>query len=241
VSSHDNRLFAFCVGEDVALVETRTGQRVGRFQAVPNGNVNCLLFGDNNRTLITGNSNSAVMVWDWAAAAKLKPDARRRPDATTWDALAGNDAGEGYRAIFTLTAHPVEAAKLLRESLRPATKEEMVRVSKWIADLNDDRFAVRDRAKKALLSMGEDALPGLKVALKRPRSTEAEQSLRDLIASAGSEILTGEILRQVRAINALEWMNTPESRQQLLELANGEPHVLRTKEAAHALARMRAK
>jgi hypothetical protein len=63
-----------------------------------------------------------------------------------------------------------------------------------------------------------------------------QQSVIQLLASA-PDGLSREGTRQIRAIQALEWMNTPESRQLLSDLAHAEPNALRTKEAVKALNR----
>jgi hypothetical protein len=236
IASCNNRLIAKSEGEIVSLIETRTGLKIASFQTALKGNISCVLFDADGRQLITGSENSSIHVWDWAQAAKLKPDAQALPDASTWQGLSADDPAKAYRAIFTYVAHPREAVAVLREQLKPATKRERDQVRDWIESLDHPKFAVRDQAKRALTLQGEDALGELHATMNRKLTPEVEQSVKQLLA-ANPEGLSREGTRQVRAIQALEWMNTTESRELLRELANGESYALRTREAGRALNR----
>ena len=176
-------------------------------------------------------------MWDWPAAAKLNPEPNILPCQTTWDALGDEDAGTAYRAIFTLTAHPDEAIALLREQLKPAQKEKSGRIEKLIRELDNDRYSIRDKANKSLLRLGESAAPFLQEALKQHRSPENEQRVRGLLASPQLYKPGKEARRQLRAIQALNWINTPDSRMWLQELAKGEPNAFLTREAQAGLKR----
>ncbi len=235
--SPDRRFIACTSGTEVWLVESRSGRRIASFAHHHRGNVNCLLFSADGRTLITGGEDSTIMLWDWVAATNLKPSSPTRPNSTTWDELADKDAGKAYRALYQLLAHPEESISLLKEHLKPTTQEEVGRIRQWIGKLNDDRHAVREQAQAALLRSGEQSLPLLQAAWKLPASEEAEQRIRRLLASAELSTPNREGMRQVRAIQALEWMNTPQSRRMLEELAKGEPDTLLTREAHAALNR----
>jgi len=237
VSSRDKRLIACAKDENVALYEARTGQKIASFDASPMGQINCVLFGNDSRTLITGSSNTTIHVWDWIAAAKLRSDAKARPTAAAWNDLADDDPSRAYRTIHMLVQHPDEALPLLRERLKPATGKEAIEDRNSIAALDHARFSVRDKARRALLLRGEDALPQLDAAMKERLSPEAENAVKGLIAAmpvGGSR----EGTRQVRAIQVLDWLNTSASRQLLRELADGDPNALRTREAAKALRRI---
>ena len=205
----DRWIIACASQGEVRLVESRTGRKIASFPQAHRGNISCVIFTPDGRKLITGSKDSSILLWDWPIAAKLKPDPSIRPNQSTWEDLMHDDAGKAYRAIFTLLAHPDESISLLKEHLKPTTEEEFARIRRWIAELDHDRYAVRERAQKALLRSGEEAIPLLQTALKRPASFESEQRIRALLASPELLKPGREGMRQVRAIQALEWMNTP--------------------------------
>ena len=59
-----------------------------------------------------------------------------------------------------------------------------------------------------------------------------------LAAATASAVLTGDALRQVRAISVLERAATPDALKLLAELAAGNPEARLTREAAAASARV---
>ena len=140
------------------------------------------------------------MLWDWVAATNLKPSSLIRPNRTTWDELADKDAGKGYRAIYQLLANPEQSTALLKEHLRPTTNAEFTHMRLWIAELDHDRYAVRERSHKVLLQSGKQARSLLQAALKRPASFESEQRIQALLASPESLKPGREAMRRVRAV-----------------------------------------
>ena len=57
--------------------------------------------------------------------------------------------------------------------MKPTARPCAEQIGKWIADLGDEKFAVRNRAAKALAAAGDDVKPALEDALKKPISDEA--------------------------------------------------------------------
>ncbi len=227
-----NRRIIACAGQgEIRLVESRSGRLLAAFPQGHRGDVNCLLFTADGRTLITGSGDSTILLWDWEVAANLKPDPSILPSKTTWDDLAHNDVGKAYRAMYTLLAHPNDSINLLKEHLKPATKEELARMRQWIAELDHDRYAVREQAQKALLQSGEEAVPLLRAALKKPASFESEMRIRALLASPELLKPGRERMREARAIQVLQSINTQQSHQLLEELAQGETDAFMTREA----------
>ena len=111
-------------------------------------------------------------------------------------------------------------------------------VARWIEELDDEKFAVRDRASKNLGALGRSVEGALRAAQKNDPSLEQlrriEELLRQLKKSPG-----GEHLRAVRAVELLEGIGSPAAVKVLKELAGGAPDVELTKEAKAALARLK--
>jgi hypothetical protein len=108
-----------------------------------------------------------------------------------------------------------------------------------VADLDADRAAVRDRAGKELEAQGEPAVPALRKAREAAPSPEARRRLDRLLASASGPV-AGEQARQVRAVEVLERVGTPEAVKVLRGLAGGAPAARLTREAGAALKRLAA-
>src|SRR5262249_41050344 len=154
-----------------------------------------------------------------------KPTARElsaRELEAAWASLAA-DPAEAYRAVSVLAAAPRQAVPFLSEHLKPVAPESTEKIRRLIADLDSSRFAVRQTAGAELERMGEDALPLLKRALIAGPSLETRRRLEDLIVRLPWRAATGEELRGLRAIEAMEGMATPEALALLKRLAKGAP------------------
>ena len=111
-------------------------------------------------------------------------------------------------------------------------------MAQLIADLNHERFAVREAAARELRQLGELSQPGLEMALARPGvSLETRQRLEQMLSQLPR--LSGESLRDLRAIEVLERLDTPEARALLEELAKGDPDARLTHDAKASLERLR--
>lgn len=137
-----------------------------------------------------------------------------------WSALAGDDAGKAYEAMAALTAAPNQSVPLLRDRLLvpPAPPPDPRRLAQLIADLDSDQFEVRDKAEKALEAIGQPAQAALQKALaKKGSSLELRRRMERLLATYS--MLSSQQVRQLRAIQVLEWVATPEAEQLLRGLA----------------------
>jgi hypothetical protein len=63
-----------------------------------------------------------------------------------WTALADEDAAKAYEAIWTFIVTPESAVPFLERRLRPAASVDVAQISRWIADLENERFSVREQA-----------------------------------------------------------------------------------------------
>src|SRR5262249_4164146 len=158
-----------------------------------------------------------ALVWDLTAlrargkepAAELSGGAAR----AHWEALGSDDAGKGFDAVCALALSPGRAVPLLRDHLKPVAPVAGARGHRLVADLDRPRFPVRDRARVELTSFAELAAPLLRKALVADPSPEARKRLEELLARVPGPLPTGEGLHQVRALEVLEMIGTPEARQ----------------------------
>jgi RNA polymerase sigma factor (sigma-70 family) len=225
----------------VSLGEVATGGVRRRFVG-HRGQVSCLAFSADGRTLVSGSGDTTALVWDLTgrlAAGEGKPlsDAALK---TAWDALAEKDADAAYRAVQALAADPARSVPYLRERLPPVAPVEAKRLARLIAELDDDRFEVRDKAAAELEKLGGAALSALREALDGRPTPEARRRMEQLVEKQERErrSSSGEPLRARRALEVLERAGTPEARRALQALADGAPGAWLTQDAKAALSRL---
>jgi hypothetical protein len=205
------------------------------------GRVGSLLFAAHGRTLISTSSDTTALVWDLtglrgqAPAADGKRTSRDLEDL--WNALAGANAATAYQALWSLTGAPREAVAFLRERLRRVEPPEEKTLTKLVLDLDSPVFATRQRASAELSRLDRLAEPALRKALTGQPSSEMKQRVQQLLGQM-ELILSGVQLRQLRAVEVLEQIGTPEARQVLQTLAQGAPEARLTQEAKASLDRL---
>jgi WD40 repeat protein len=239
----DGGLFAFAPGgrtlavrdgNDVRLIELATGEERARF-AGHQGGVTVLTFAPDGRALASGSWDSSAMVWDVTGRVGAK---RCTPAGLEglWADLGDADAARAYHAMGRLAASPDLALPRLREGLRPVPPTDRERVGRLVRDLDSGEFAVREKAAGELAKFGGAADGVLSEALKGQPSAEVKRAVEGLLA--GSHELTPQRLRELRGLELLEWLGTPEPCELLRRLAKGNPDARLTKEAAAALGRL---
>jgi hypothetical protein len=153
-----------------------------------------------------------------------------------WQALAG-DASNAYRAMWSLVSAGKRSIELLDATLAQAPKVDEMRLALLIADLDNDRFAVRDKASKELASCGAAAEKFLDAARSKGGSTELTDRI-DQILKTIRQPPNGKELQSLRAIHAIELIGGADAKRLLKKLSEGEPGARLTQEAAKSLRRM---
>jgi WD40 repeat protein len=241
------RVLATADPETLRLWDVATGRQLFR-RAWPEGLVrgplrtpiSSLAFLPGGRALATGMGDGTLLVWDlapqtWPATGSARDLSRQELDAR-WADLAG-DARQAHRAIHTLAAAPARAVPFLKDHLHPVARINAKRVGQLIADLDSDRFPVREAAARELAARGEQVEPALYKVLAGKPSVEVRKRVEALLA-APRAVPPAATLRMLRAIRALERIATPEARQILRTIATGAPAARATRDARAALERL---
>jgi WD40 repeat protein len=256
-ASADGRLFvAGTVEGEIRLYEAASRQHLLTFHGyegnwdpvnffptsgVPTA-IHALAFSPDGAWIAAGTKDGEVRLWRFAdlvrgdqAAEKLRPEDLDG----VWSELASAEGLAGCRALVRLASAPDLALPYLRPRLTPTPRIDAARVRKLVAELDDDDFAVRERASEQLGRYSELVSPQLRQALRDGKlSAEAANRVRLLLQRVDGSEPSPERLRESRAVQALEWMATREARAHLAELAKGEPGGALTEEAMQALARL---
>jgi hypothetical protein len=158
--------------------------------------------------------------------------------ASLWKDMDSPEGLKALAAVKSLAAKPKEVLPLVREQLRTYRPITQANVTHWIADLDDDRFAVRERATAELKKLGDRAEHGLQKALASDPSAEVRRRVENLLRALEPPSASPGRLRALRIVFLLEEMGTPAAEKLLGELAKGPLADRRTLDARSALERL---
>ncbi len=240
--SPDGRFLAFAeIHHDVCMLDVATGQLVRRF-AGHDATIESLDFAPDGKHLASAGMDTTILVWDLSdlTARIPKPPANlsERELEALWNDLASDDAARAYRAIGALAASPARSVDLLRRRLHPPQPPDAGRLARLIAALDDDQFAVREKAVEELSALGEWAEAPLRVAQAGKSSAESRRRIAKLLDEIAAGSITPETLRAIRAVELLERLATPPARELLRTFAAGTPGTRLTREAQETLQRL---
>jgi WD40 repeat protein len=217
----------------VDVWDTPTGEKVGSLPVAPE----CIAFSPDGTRIATGGRDHCVLMWE-----APKPRQRTLAKAPTpaerdaWWAALGGEARAAYEVIGHLIAAPNHATKFLGERIRSVQAGDPDTVARLIAQLNNDKFAEREKAERALEKMGEGVTFLLAKAIKGKIDLELRRRMDRLLERFGPS--PADARRHDRALLALEWIGTPAAHSLLRKWADGAPGARLTLEARAALKRL---
>ena len=227
----------------IRILDTATCQEVGRLDNEGFGPVS-LAFAPDGTRLASSYSDGTALMWDLRGIPDGPGQAPSHLDAESlkglWNDLDAKDAGVGYGAVCTLAASPKEALDFLARRLTKALPRDVEGIHRLITDLDSDAFETRQAASYKLKEFGPLAEPELKETTASG-SAEARRRAEELLAAIDPYALPPGRLREIRAVQALERIGTPEARRLLEALAAGEPLAPLTHDAKAAVGRLRGR
>jgi RNA polymerase sigma factor (sigma-70 family) len=236
----DGRWLARTEGHNVRLFDVRSSRPAHTFHG-HDSYVQALAFTPDSQALVSASYDTTLLVWDVASVTKrLKTDPVRADVAAVeaaWNDLASPDAKAAYRAIRLLAEAPGQSLPLLRERLRSAAPLDAEKLKRLLDGLGSNRFNERTQAEKELDRLGDQAERALRRLLAGNAPLEVVRRAEGLLARLEGPVTDPERLRQLRAVEVLEWIGGEEARRLLQTLAAGDADARLTKEAAATLRR----
>jgi hypothetical protein len=201
------------------VYETATGG-IRRRLAGHRGPVPQVQFTPDGTRLISVSDDGTGLVWDVSpprpATALALSDADR---LKRWTALLALDAEAAHRAMGELTADPAGVA-FLKAHLKHTPAPTDADLDRLVAKLGATAFADREAAARDLDALGGLAVGPVRARLAAVTSAEARQRLDDFLKRHNRPgRLTGPRLRELRAVELLETIGTPEARAVLAEVS----------------------
>jgi WD40 repeat protein len=227
--------------EVTRIIEFATGQVVLTWKGDPTPPDDCAWMPDSKRLVVALQPPLVLdlpLCADAPKAAGLSGQKRR---AAIWADLESKDAAVAFRAICWLASHPDEALPLLEKHLKPVPGPDLVPIRKLVAQLDDEDFDTREDAEEKLKKVGYPAKRLLEEVVGSDKaSLEQRRRARRLLAAIKVPAKVAEQLRedvaQLRAMQVLEWIDSPRAREHLKALSEGDPDVALTRYARSALA-----
>ena len=227
-------------GYGLRFWDTVTGEEV-RHRTGTTARVTSLAFSPDGAYLATGHADSTILLWDLSFIGEhyksLHTKAGAQQVAAAWEDLANSDARKAHQAVWRLIAAGDSATALLRSKLAPAPKAGG-RISRLIADLGHDSFVRRQKAATELERLLPQARPALENALAKTPSLEGRRRIEALLALPTLVVRDVQSLRDIRGVQVLEHIATPEARDLLKKLSGGVPEARLTQEARAAVERL---
>jgi hypothetical protein len=205
---------------------TRRDRRKGHRDAVRS-----VAFSGDGRVLASGSDDTTVVVWAAWPSRSASSDL-----SALWDDLASRDATTAFRAALAWRAAGAGGVRQLEARVQPASVPGSL--ARLIRELGSDRFAVRERAGRELAAVVDVAEPALRQALRRGSDLEQQARIRRLLGPLERGLLTTRQLRELRVVELLEQLGSPEAIRLLARLQRGADGALLTRQARSALARL---
>jgi hypothetical protein len=240
--SADGRLLASGENESreihtVRLWDAAAGKELTQFAGLKE-EITALIFSPDTAFLACGLADGTTLILDVAKVdSKLTTKLGHDVLASCWADLAAADAAQAHRAIGMLVRGSKQSLPFFRERLKPVAALDAGSIHQWIAELDSDKFAVRQAAAKRLEAIGGQIQPHIQKALKAGISLETRRRL-DQILNTVTDVPGQEALRTIRAIMVLERIGSPEAQGVLDTLAKGAPGARETEEAKAPLERL---
>jgi WD40 repeat protein len=198
------------------------------------GAVRTLAFSSDSRLLASAGDDPTILVWDLRGPSQGEA-ADNKTMQENWDALLDDNSSRAYAAMWALQNDPKHSVAFLAKHLEPVPVVPRKRLGDLIGLLDSEAFDDREQGSAALAELGDSARAALLDCLNNKPSVEVRRRVEDILTKLDAWVPPPATLRALRAVEALEHIDTPEAREILKRLANGASQARLTEAAQAAL------
>jgi WD40 repeat protein len=200
-----------------------------------------IAFAPDGRTIATGHEDGTILFWDVSSIKNLGGPLTQQDLAGLWKDLEDTNPTKGRAAVWRLQQDPKAAVPFLSTKYAASKRPDEEAVHALIRELDSNRFEDREAAAKQLKKYGRAAQEVMQRALEDNPTPEQKRRLAQLLDFPDllSPPFSGEDLRAVRVVAALEAIRTTPAKLLLEDWASGFPGERLTEEASHALTRLK--
>jgi hypothetical protein len=149
-----------------------------------------------------------------------------------WFALGEGDAKKGLESVLCLWKHPRESTEFLRSRLSLVATKSKKELARLMDELCSKDLSIRQKAAKELLNCGEMADKELKNKMASELPLEDRRRIEAALRKSEANQL-----RYRRAIQALEYIGSPEAWEVIHRMSQGSAQSEITREAVTTLKR----
>jgi hypothetical protein len=211
-------------------------------------------FTSDGRWLISGSGDTTALVWD-VTGRLLESLAATRSGALSsgrlhsiqlsadnlealWKEVTGEDTRQAHRALWTMISAPQATVAFLKKQLQPVTAVSPRQIAQLVANLDSDDFVMRERAMNELEKVSDLAEPMLRRVVEGRSSAEVQHRVARLLDQLQGTAHSRQRLAQIRGLEILGQIGTPEALGVIRALAAGAPEASLTKQAKADLERL---
>jgi hypothetical protein len=237
----NGRMVAIGAGDGtVRLIDWPGGKECLSFKGAKRGPYHLVFSPDGTR--LAGVEYATALVWDLTDVMKPALPGKGKIEERELDTLlaqtGSTDGATAYQAVWQLVGADGQVLPKLKTALTRSAAPSPKQLARWIRELDDDDFEVREAATKTLKATGADALGPVEAALRLKPTPEQQRRLEAILAALKTSGWTAERLREIRGVFLLEQIGSPEAREVLDVLAKQERSPTLAREAKSALLRL---
>ena len=196
-------------------------------------------FSPDGSRLVVGGTDATALILDLhnLTGKQRRAQLTEKELLNHWERLASANAADAYEARTDLLHAPKSAVAFLAARLQPAPPVDADRVNALIKKLNHDAFQEREQATRELESIGDLVRGPIRKALAADQPLETRQRLQAILDKLDSP--SPGPLRDLRVLEVLERIATPEALEIIEKLGKGNPDGRLTSESRSVTARLR--